>query len=77
MKRRKYKFRGKRQRLDKIGLEVSCIGKIRWDKERAKQHANEINETRLVGDRKVRPYKCKNCSTKDKKVYHVGREPKK
>lgn len=73
MKRSKYKYRGNRQRTDKNGLEVSCTGKIRWwSKERAQAQAKEINENRLVGERKVRAYKCRNCGN-----FHVGREPKK
>lgn len=77
LKRGKYKFRGRRQRTDPVGLQVSCYGKIRWTKEEAQRHAENINQHTLIGDRKVRPYRCKNCSTRDKKVFHVGREPKK
>lgn len=76
VKRSKYKFRGKRQRTDKIGKVISCDGKIRWwDKPSAHNHADEVNG-RLIGDRKVRAYKCV-FSSKENKHWHVGREPRK
>lgn len=74
MKKSKYKYRGKKQRLDPVGLQVSCIGKVKWwSKQKAQEHADTID----FRDRKTRPYKCSNCSTKDNPVWHVGREPKK
>lgn len=74
LKRSKYKFRGNRQRTDAVGKQVSCDGKIRWwSKEVAKKHADEVND-RLIGDRRVRPYKCQ-LSPKGNTHWHVGREP--
>jgi hypothetical protein len=71
-----YKFRGKRQRKDAKGKAISCDRKICWwSKERARQHADEVNQ-RLIGDRKVRAYKCV-FAPKDNMHWHVGREPKK
>lgn len=74
-KKGKYKFRGNRQRTDANGKKVSCDGKIRWwSKQRAQEHADEINENRLHGNRKTRAYRCA-FSTKDSPHWHVGREP--
>lgn len=71
-----YKYRGKRQRGTELGRQVSCEGKIRWwTKERAQIHAKEINETRLIGDREVRAYKCR-FSEGPEPHFHVGRRPK-
>lgn len=67
------RFKGARapmQPRNTSGIDVSCKGKISWwSMQRAIDHANEINETRLIGERPVRAYPCRV----NPKEFHVGR----